>query len=82
MQVNRGEVSEPKDFFGGSAYDVANTEEPAVGIGSYKYTEAVLTEDAFVIAGDSEVKIVLDLFAPDLQVFMPKVDFEEISGNA
>jgi hypothetical protein len=52
---NRVEVSEPKDFFGESAYDVADAEEPAVGIGNDEDTEAVLSEDASEVAGDRGV---------------------------
>lgn len=82
MPPNRVEVSEPKDLFSGSAYDVADAEEPAVGIGNGEDAEAVLSEDALAVAEGREVKVVSDLCAPDAEVLLSKVDFDEGSDNA
>ena len=82
MPPNRVEVSEPKDFFGGSVYDVADAEEPPVGIGNDEDPEAVLPEDALAVAGDREMKVVSYLCAPDAEALLSKVDFDEGSDNA
>ena len=82
MPLERGEVSEPKDLFRGSAYDFANAVESAIGVRNDKDTEAGLTEDTFVIAGSRELKIILAFFFPDLEVLMSQVDFDEGSYDA
>ncbi len=82
MPLERGEVSEPKDLFRGSAYDFANAVESAIGVRNGKDTEVGLTKYTFVIAGGRESKIILDLLFPDLEVLMSQVDFDEGSYDA